>query len=308
MSRQQRAKSYDFLYSDSCNMCRSGAESQSFFGRRLDKRQGFWPKWKPGICIPIFKCNSCGLLYPNPMPVPRSLADHYDVNPEEYWKPEHFEKKLLLEHPLVKNFQRLYGPNFQGKKALDIGSGIGQWIHTFDQLGLETYGLEPSESFRNASIERNNVKPERIQLSSIEDATYPESSFAFINFRAVVEHLVDPAKVLEKVIHWLEPGGLIYVEVPSSSFLQSRLVRGFYRLTGAGEYVINLSPMHPPYHLYEFGLDSFLKHGKLAGYSVVSHQYTPCAYGLPKILKNMLNSVMRKTDTGMQLLVWLKKD
>ena len=143
-------------------------------------------------------------------------------------------------------------------------------------------------------------------VSIVEDAVFPEDSFDFINFAAVLEHLADPATALQKLTGWLKPDGVMYVEVPSSAFLLSRLVRLFYQLTGS-DYVINTCPMHVPYHMYEFGLKSFTCHGRQTGYTVVFHEYFPCAGYMPKVLIRPFNAVMRWTDTGMQLAVWLRK-
>jgi hypothetical protein len=107
-------------------------------------------------------------------------------------------------------------------------------------------------------------------------------------------------------VAWLKPGGLMYVEVPSSAWLLSSLMRIFYRLTGS-DCVINTSPMHPPYHLYEFGLESFVRDGRRSGYAIASHRYHPCATYLPSWLSAPADRLMRYTDTGMQLVVWLKR-
>lgn len=307
MSQSSKSKTYTFVYSDKCNMCQAGPQDQAFVGRRLDQRQGLWPKRVPGIAGSVFSCRRCGLLYPNPMPIPASIGQHYDVNPEEYWPESYFENIPTAESYQVKTLRKLMGSSLEGKKVLDVGSGVGVWMIAFQRLGLDAYGIEPSKTFRDAAIARNGISPDKIQLSSLEDADFPDNTFAFINMSAVVEHLVDPAASIARAVKWLEPGGLLYVEVPSARFLQTRMVRWFYRLTGAGEYMINLSPMHKPYHLYEFGLKSFEAHGKLAGYSVRFHEFHPCAMGKPAFVKTFFENLMRRTDTGMQLSVWIER-
>ena len=44
-----------------------------------------------GITITIVKCNNCGMIFPNPLPIPGNIADHYGVPPEDYWKPDYFK-------------------------------------------------------------------------------------------------------------------------------------------------------------------------------------------------------------------------
>ena len=69
----------------------------------------------------------------------------------------------------------------------------------------------------------------------------------------MLEHLQDPAAALTRALGWLAPSGLIHVEVPSAKWLLGRLLNLATRGLGM-DYVTNLSPMHPPYHLYEFTL------------------------------------------------------
>ena len=288
-------------------MCHSGHKSQSRIGQRLDKQQGLFPRRKSGITTSIFECRVCGLMYPNPMPIPESLDQHYDVDPEEYWADAYFNIDPEYLKDQIKIFERLTGRAPQESAVLDIGAGIGKAMVAYERAGFDVQGFEPSASFRDAAINRMAISPDRLQLSSIETADYADNSFDFINFAAVLEHLIDPAEALRKTTDWLKPGGVTYVEVPSSAFLLSRLVRLFYQATAA-DYVINTCPMHVPYHTYEFGLKSFLKHGKKSNYSVAFHDYYPCASYMPNFLIKPFNKVMKSTNTGMQLAVWLKKN
>jgi SAM-dependent methyltransferase len=301
------AKTYSFVYSERCNMCGAGADEQTFLGHRLDSRQGLWPKRKAGITTPIFVCRICRLLYPNPMPIPARLEQHYDVAPEAYWTESYFQSDPNALAGIIAIFSDLTARSPRESTALDIGAGIGKAMAALGRAGFDVAGIEPSPSFRQAAVGRMGIPAERLKLASVENAEFPDDSFDFINFGAVLEHLADPAAALKKTIHWLKPGGVMYVEVPSSAFLLSRLVRLFYRLTGA-HYVISTSPMHAPYHLYEFGLESFHRHGIEAGYSVARHAYYPCAGYMPRFLIGPFNWIMKLTRTGMQLAVWLRKD
>jgi hypothetical protein len=65
--------------------------------------------------------------------------------------------------------------------------------------------------------------------------------------------------------------------------------------------------MRPPYHLYEFQLASFERHGARAGYRVAAHSVFPADTFLPKRAAAIATRVMDKTQTGMQLQVWLTK-
>jgi predicted SAM-dependent methyltransferase len=123
----------------------------------------------------------------------------------------------------------------------------------------------------------------------------------------VLEHLYDPSAAIEKALRWLKHGGLIHIEVPSSKWLVNRIANTLYKLQGL-DYVANISPMHNPYHIYEFGLESFKKNAALHHYKLVHHSYEVCETYLPKFLNALAVPYMRSTDTGMQLEVWLRKE
>jgi len=65
--------------------------------------------------------------------------------------------------------------------------------------------------------------------------------------------------------------------------------------------------MHKPFHLYEFALRSFVQHAKQNNYEIASYRYYVCQTYVPRALDVVLRPIMKWTETGMQLSVWLKK-
>jgi SAM-dependent methyltransferase len=171
--------------------------------------------------------------------------------------------------------------------------------------GFDTWGLEPSASFRDRAIQRG-IAADRLRLGAIEDAEYETASFDLVSFGAVLEHLHNPADAIARALGWLSPNGLLLAGVPSARWLIGRLLNLSYRVRGM-DYVTNLSPMHDPYHLYEFTLQSFERHGERAGYQVAHSECLPCETFLPGVLAPLAQRVMEATGTGMQLQVWLRR-
>jgi hypothetical protein len=105
----------------------------------------------------------------------------------------------------------------------------------------------------------------------------------------------------------LKPGGIVQIEVPSSKHLIAKLIDMYYWMRGSS-YVTHLSPMHSPFHLYEFGLNSFVELGKNLGFKIESYRYDIGQISfVPKMLHALLARYMNATDTGMQLTVYLRK-
>lgn len=301
-----KAKTYHFEEVTQCEMCGDNTAKHKIIGVRLNQSQGLHPKKKQGIAVTVKKCSNCNLIYSSPQPIPFSLQDHYGIPPEQYWQPSYFEWSGQHFATEIKTLKTLI--DFKpGMKALDIGAGLGKCMLSLEHAGFDTYGLEPSKPFYDRAISKMNISPEKLKLGMIEEVDYEESSFDFITFGAVLEHLYHPAQCLEKALEWLKPNGIIHMEIPSSKYLMHKFLNLYYRLIGTN-FVTNLSPMHEPFHLYEFGIESFQKLGQKLNYSIAHHHYYVCdIFSFPKILHFPLKKIMKATDTGMQLTVWLKK-
>lgn len=302
MKRQLR---YYFNYIDKCNMCDSKTETRKIIGKRLNQSQGRNPKNKVGITTTIAKCTNCGLIYSNPQPIPFDLQDHYGVPPEDYWKEDYFTVSENYFQGEIKRLKSLIEFK-EGMKSLDIGAGLGKAMIALTKAGFDTYGFEPSKQFYERAISKMSVSPEKLKIGQIEEVKYPQNTFDFISFAAVLEHLYDPSDSIIKALDWLKPNGIIHIEIPSSDWLINKILNLFYSLNRT-DYVGNISPMHEPYHLYEFGLKSFQQHSKKYGYQLAYFEYYVCQTFMPKIADYFLKPYMKWTNTGMQLCVWLRK-
>lgn len=286
-------------------MCGSDSHKAKILGKRLNRSQGKDPKNKTGITTTVVKCNNCGLIYSNPQPVPFDLQDHYGVPPEDYWKPNYFTIDENYFKGEIERLKKLI--DFKpGMRSLDIGAGLGKAMIALEKTGFDVYGFEPSQQFYERAISKMNIDPKKLQLGMIENVNYPDSYFDFISFGAVLEHLYDPSASIQKALKWLKPNGIIHIEIPSSGWLINKLVNAFYKIKRS-DYVANISPMHDPYHLYEFGLKSFKEHAKKNGYEIALYEYYVCQTYMPKIADFFLKPYMKQTNTGMQLCVWLRK-
>ncbi len=237
------------------------------------------------------------------MPVPAVIDQHYDTPPEDYWTEEYLECGSGWFEPIIAEFRRRWRDTGRPPKALDVGAGIGHCMLELQNAGFDTWGIEPGESFRNAALQRD-ISGERLLDATIESADLPNGEFDFISMGAVVEHLLDPAGALQRAMTWLAPGGLIWLEVPSSDWLMARTLNLVYRLQGL-DFITNTSPMHAPFHLYEFTRRSFDAHGQRAGYRIVGSSVQVCDTFMPSTLRTAARKLMEATGTGMVLDLWL---
>lgn len=225
---------------------------------------------------------------------------------EEYWTDA--RSKAPLSPELVARFRALRRRfAYDRPSVLDVGVGSGFSARALIEAGFDFQGFEPIPQFRELALESLGLEPDRILLGGVETADYPDGSFDLVNFGAVLEHLYEPGEALSKAVRWLRPNGLIVLEVPSANWLIGRLINFYYRcrLTSL---VTNTSPMHSPFHLYEFTPQSFSCHGERCGYVVDECRI---AVGrdpnLPVAIQRLLRPIMRLTGTGLILEMILRK-
>lgn len=301
-------KRYIFKDVSFCNMCSNPVANTKVMGIRLNQSQGRKPKTKTGIAVSVCKCDRCELVFSNPQPVPFDILDHYGIPPDEYWKevshspePGYYKSEVLAAKKLLGNKKNM--------KALDVGFGLGKGIVVLREHGFDVFGLEPSPPFYDASLAAIAAPKDdvRFQCCAIEDGDFESNTFDFITLGAVLEHLYNPAAEIEKCMEWMKPGGILHIEVPNSRHLVSRILNFGYKLMGT-TFVTNLSPMHQPYHLFEFSIKTFEAHAKRANYEIADYWVDVASiYNIPSFAHGILRKIMEKNDTGMQLTIFLRK-
>lgn len=296
-------QTYSFHTFDSCPFCES--KNIKVLGKRLNKSQGFFPKKKIGLTTTVMRCHNCEIVFPNPLPIPNNIQDHYGIIPEQYWKPDYFIISPTHLNPLL-TWMNCIQPIPKGGKILDIGAGLGKSMIALTHHGYDAYGIEPSNEFHQRAIQTMGVSPEKLQCTPVEKASYPDNYFDAILMTAVLEHVYHPKETLQQLLSWVKPGGIIYLQVPSSNWLMGKLMNLLYLLKG-NDYVANLSPMHEPFHLYEFSKQSFKAVEPHLQFKTLDYKYFICDTYMPKILQPLFKTIMKQTDTGMEIGIWIQK-
>lgn len=111
---------------------------------------------------------------------------------------------------------RLLNKNDKGLKAMEIGAGYGETLYYLKETGQasEAVGVDIFEDIEGKS----NYKPiDRFIFGNIEQVDFPEyhKHFDLILLPDVLEHLIEPGKVLAKVKAYLADDGQILVSMPN---------------------------------------------------------------------------------------------
>ena len=113
--------------------------------------------------------------------------------------------------------------DLNSKKLLEVGSGFGTnlavWINCYN---VEGFGTEPGgEGFNQGFIASrkvfaaNRIDPDRIHNSAGEELPFADESFEIVYSANVLEHTVDPERVLMESLRVLRKGGLLHMELPN---------------------------------------------------------------------------------------------
>ena len=146
----------------------------------------------------IYECLHCGLLFTEPRPDKNKIGEYYKS--EEYYSHQENKKGFVPKiYESVKsiNLKHKYKVATEGKgvgKLLDIGCGVGDFLHTAEKHGWECIGVEPSEDAK--SIARKRIKAEIITSEELEQL--PNETFDVITMWHVLEQPGEERVGIEK--------------------------------------------------------------------------------------------------------------
>jgi 2-polyprenyl-3-methyl-5-hydroxy-6-metoxy-1,4-benzoquinol methylase len=167
------------------------------------------------------------MIYANPVAKEFASGEYYDREAAPYYlspaklesdyAPVRFEREL-----------RLFRRHCAGGAILDVGCSSGAFLFQLKQrfpgayqvLGTDVSGppLDYAES-RGVPVIRGDFL----------DQDFQGKQFDAITFWAVLEHLFEPRRFLEKAHSLLKPGGVSFVLVPNMKSLAVRLLGSRYR-------------------------------------------------------------------------------
>lgn len=163
----------------------------------------------------ICECLNCGLLYTMPRPSKDKIGEYYKS--EEYYSHQENKKGFIPKvYEMVKktNLRHKYKLASNGLKVgkvLDIGCGVGDFLHTAEMHGWECTGVEPSEDAKVIAQKRMNG----IIISSEDLENIPEGYFDLITMWHVLEHVDDLKWQVEQLRRLVKPKGRVVIALPN---------------------------------------------------------------------------------------------
>ena len=294
---------YNFKKEHECNLCCSTKDNHRYIGRRFNKSQGFFlKKTVNDIYTNVYFCMKCNTIFSNPIPIPNNHFKRYEVLDSSQML--NFNNNMFTDElAIIKKYIKK-----QNIKFLDIGCGNGYLLNKLYNLNYDVYGIEPVKKFYEICIKKFPFLKNKISNKTIENFEFNKIQFDVISFNSVLEHLINPSEQINLIMNYLKPGGIIHIEVPHSNWLIAKIINFFKKLTFQNN-VTNLSPMHPPYHYFEFSKKSFEMNGIINNYKVIDYYFrvSEIEYKIPLIIKKILYFIMLKTNSQKQLIIFIKK-
>ncbi len=197
--------SFTFERTTTCNAC--GAEAFTQIARHD----------RYGLPIGSALCESCGLVFLDPRPT----AESYDVFYRDWYRPlitaftgalaSPQERAAGRQRYAEQAIEKMLGHRLgdQHRQLLDLGASSGE-VATYlrDRHGLEAMCVDPSpqetELARAAGLEST--------CATAEGYDPGDRRFDIILLCRTIDHLLDPARVLQRIHSWLTEDGLFFVD------------------------------------------------------------------------------------------------
>ncbi|MFQ5787187.1 MAG: class I SAM-dependent methyltransferase [Thermodesulfobacteriota bacterium] len=163
----------------------------------------------------IVKCHQCGFFFTNPRPTADGLLSFYS---EEYYKDErHCEKFFNNEDGSIKIDELEYNVSIieshfdNPGKLLEIGAATGGFLRFMKHRGWNVYGVEVSKYAVEIAKKFNRIE---MFCGALENFRTDEK-FDVICMFQTLEHVPNPAYVIERSYQLLKRNGIIVIQVPN---------------------------------------------------------------------------------------------
>lgn len=171
-----------------------------------------------GADFSVYWCDRCLIGRVNPMPQAELLPDLYAANYREM-DGKRFNPLIELFVQLSRVMRKRRIQRFaEPGRLLDVGCGRGLFLDIMKKAGWSVWGAEVDPAAAQAVVKARGIA---MVSGAPSGWGLPEGSMDVITISHVLEHLHDPAKMLEHC-HWLlRTGGVLVCATPNSASLQA---------------------------------------------------------------------------------------
>jgi len=190
-------------------------------------------------------------------------------------------------------------------KILDVGCSSGALLRVAGELGFPAFGVEPAAEAANTA----HTMGFEIFEGLLHEAAYADNRFDLVTLFEVIEHLTEPAAMLQEIRRILKPGGILLIGTGNGASWTAQIL-------GAKWEYFDIS-LHGG-HISFFNPESLCLLAERCGLTVVSIQTSkvnfterkdagPLAYTLNRLARELMLWPSRWLGKGHDMLIALKK-
>lgn len=188
----------------------------------------------------VWQCGNCTLRFTQDVPDENSIGPYYQS--QDYISHTNTNKGLLNKlyqkvrnRTLEKKAKLIVQYTKPAGKILDVGAGVGAFLHVMRQKKWTVTGIEPDEGARK--IAEDSFAVQLQEPSTLQKLT---RGFDAITLWHVLEHVHELHPYIQKLKELLADNGKIFIAVPN------------YKSLDADIYRLNWAAYDVPRHLYHF--------------------------------------------------------
>jgi SAM-dependent methyltransferase len=245
----------------------------------------------------LYRCEACGYVFDNPRPTLEALVSFYS-------KPGKYDSWVVAEaarERLWKRRLKKLVPYRTPGNLLDIGTGIGQFLHLARQFFREVHGTEVSQSAVRVAKEKYALD---IFHGTVEELDLTDSSFDNVTLFHVLEHVPDPSALVQRCSRLLKDQGTLVVAVPNDVLAWTSLLKKLGKKVGIAPFekfspVLGISKAGTSreIHLSHFTPSVLRRLLQAQGFSIVVESIDP--YYVAGGLKLFLHSLYHYLHRGL---------
>lgn len=190
----------------------------------------------------LLRCRRCGLGRLEPQPSDAALAavytDDYFTKPIDPGGPSYLDNREGLERFFdgrLRRIERLVRPG----RVLDVGAGLGYFLHAAARRGWRGVGLETSAFAAEYARREFGLD---VRRQALGEAALEERAFDLVVLRDVLEHTRDPRAALRHAHRALRAGGVLALSMPNFASLTARLGGSRWRHLRLPQHLFHFTP------------------------------------------------------------------
>jgi len=244
----------------------------------------------------LVKCNSCGLVFCEPIPSQQELNNYYKVYAYEnnYYSP--ITKQRYIE--LLKKFEQFRVTN----NLLDVGCGNGFFLEVAKNHGWNVYGTEYSEK----AIEILQEKRIKAFKGELNINNFKPEMFDIITSFEVMEHINNPQEEIRKFNYLLRKEGGLYITTPNFNSVSRNLLKQKWNIINFPEHLTYYSVKTLKQLLINNGFEK--KYSLTTGFSISRYRQSKSIKELKTetTVKNIDENLRKKLEKKALMFYFVK--